>query len=247
MRYHRVCYSNYTKFLTRQQKIDGERALPVYEESFENVCEEVIKKEIIRNKQIRYLQDLLKKFVNIVEKIENVDASNYRSHKLKQRLQKKYPELVFCTPKVRNVSEIVFVENLTSMELVEGHMKVAEKSQDEGHDSEEEINFDNKGNTDLEADELKILYNAATIIRQKIQDNPNLNLPWPPLASDLTQENAYKTIPPELFNFLAWICSFSSEPTIKHHVPTTDRENAMLLSVAQDIGFYCIQWKKSNS
>ena len=138
---------------------------------------------------------------------------------------------------MRNVSEIVFVENLTSMELVEEHMKVAEKSEDEEHDGEEGINFDTKRNTDLEADELKILYNAATIIQQKIQDNPNLDLPWPPLASDLTQENAYKTIPPELFNFVAWICSFSFEPTIKYHVSTRDRENAKLLSVAQDIVF----------
>ena len=163
--------------------MDCEKSAPIYEEAFAYFCEEVIEKEIIGNKQIRYLQDLLKKFVNIADKIENVDASNYRSNKLKQRLQKKYPELVFCTPKVRSVSEIVFVENLTSMELVEEHMKVAEKSEDEEHDSEEETNFGNKGKTDFEADELKILYNSAIIIRQRIQDNPSLDLPWQPLAS----------------------------------------------------------------
>ncbi len=128
VRYHRVCYSNYTKFLTRHQLIDCEKSVPVYEESFAFFCKEVIEKKIIEHKQIRYLQDLLKQFVNIAEKMENVDASNYRSNKLKQRLQKKYPELVFCPPKVRSVSEIVFVENFTSMELVKEHSPFVTKA-----------------------------------------------------------------------------------------------------------------------
>ena len=34
---------------------------------------------------------------------------------------KSYPQLVFCVLKMRNVSEIVYVENLDSSELVEEH------------------------------------------------------------------------------------------------------------------------------
>ena len=37
---------------------------------------------------------------------------------------KSYPQLVFCVPKMRNVSEIVYVENLDSSELVEEHMSI---------------------------------------------------------------------------------------------------------------------------
>ena len=70
------------------------------------------------------MKDLLEKFVIIAKDTENVDASKYRAFKLKQRLMKSYPQLVFCLPKMRNVSEIVYVENLDSSELVEEHMSI---------------------------------------------------------------------------------------------------------------------------
>ena len=69
------------------------------------------------------MKDLLEKFVIIAKDTENVDASKYRAFKLKQRLMKSYPQLVFCVLKMRNVSEIVYVENLDS-ELVEEHMSI---------------------------------------------------------------------------------------------------------------------------
>ncbi len=119
----------------------------------------MIEKELIENKQIIYLQYLLKKFVNIAKTIENVDASKYRSTKLKQRLQKKFPALVFCTPKVRSVSEIVFCfENLTCMELLEDQIKVAKGSEGEEHENEEEIDFGDRGRTDFETDDLKTIH-----------------------------------------------------------------------------------------
>ena len=80
--------------------------------------------EVIGNKQIKYMKDLLEKFVIIAKDTENVDASKYRAFKLKQRLMKSYPQLVFCVPKMRNVIEIVYVENLDSSELVEEHMSI---------------------------------------------------------------------------------------------------------------------------
>ena len=70
------------------------------------------------------MKDLLEKFVIIAKDTENVDASKYRAFKLKQRRLKSYPQLVFCVPKMRNVSEIVYVENLDSSELVEEHMSI---------------------------------------------------------------------------------------------------------------------------
>ena len=70
------------------------------------------------------MKDFLEKFVIIAKDTENVDASKYRAFKLKQRLMKSYPQLVFCVPKMRNVSEIVHVEKLDSSELVEEHMSI---------------------------------------------------------------------------------------------------------------------------
>ncbi|XP_028411921.1 uncharacterized protein LOC114534649 [Dendronephthya gigantea] len=82
-------------------------------------------------------------------------------------------------------------------------------------------NTETEGNSKV--NELQILYNATLILRQKVQDIPKLNLPWPPLASDLTIDNVQKVVPCELFNVLAWTCGFSSEPTLSFvsDVPTT--------------------------
>ena len=96
----------------------------------------VIETEVIGNKQIKYMKDSLEKFVIIAKDTENVDASKYRAFKLKQRLMKSYPQLVFCVPKMRNVSEIVYVENLDSSELVEEHMSIKSENNDEDFDEE---------------------------------------------------------------------------------------------------------------
>ena len=48
-------------------------------------------------------------------------------------------------------------------------------------------NTETEGNSKV--NELQILYNAALILHQKVQEIPKLNLPWPPLASDLTMDS----------------------------------------------------------
>lgn len=85
-------------------------------------CKKVIDTKIINERQIKYMKDLLQKFVSIAQKTENVNASKYRAFKLTQSLIKIYPELLFCSPMKRNVSEVVYLENLDSSELVEEHM-----------------------------------------------------------------------------------------------------------------------------
>ena len=124
--YHKVCYCNSTIFLTRETKkqLETEISTSVYEKSYDVFCKKVIEMEVIGNKQKKYMKDLLEKFVIIAKDTENVDAFKYRAFKLKLRLMKSYPQLVFCVPKMRNVSEIVYVENLDSSELVEEHMSI---------------------------------------------------------------------------------------------------------------------------
>ena len=83
------------------------------------------------------MKDLFAKFVEIAKEKENVDASKYRAFKLKQRLRKDYPQLVFFMPKKRNVSEIVYVENLDASDLVEEPMSNASDESDEDMDEED--------------------------------------------------------------------------------------------------------------
>lgn len=237
VRYHKVCYSNYTRFLTKRLVQETERCTPQYEKSFDIFCEKVIDTEVINERQIKYMKDLLQKFIFIAQKTENVDASKYRAFKLKQRLIKRYPQLVFCTPTKRNVSEIVYVENLDSSELVEEHM-LHKNDEDcnevDSSDDEDYVEDDNSRSTP-EVNELHLLYNAALILRKKIKEIPQLNLPWPPLASDLTQDNIKKVVPCELFNVLSWVCGFSSEATLSEYVPIDSKKSAKLSSIIQDI------------
>ena len=56
------------------------------------------------------------------------------------------------------------------------------------------LNSDTETEKNSEVNELQILYNAAMILREKVQEIPKLNLPWPPLASDLTMDNVQKVV-----------------------------------------------------
>ena len=213
VRYHNVCYYNYTKYVTRETKdqSESERSVSVYEKSYDVFCKEVIETEVIEDTKIMCMKDILEKFVIIAKVIENVDASKYRAFKLKQRLMKSYPQIVFCVAKMRNVSEIVFVENLDSSELVEEHMSNKSKKRLKKTVSLMiNLNSDTETEKNSEVSELQILYNAAMILHEKVQEIPKLNLPSPPLASHLTMDNVQKVVPCELYNVLAWICGFSS-------------------------------------
>ena len=206
VRYHKVCYCNYTKYVTSETKnqSESERSVSVYDKSYDVFCKEVIETEVIKGKKIMYMEDILDKFVTIAEVIENVDASKCRAFKLKQRLMKSYPKLIFCVPKIRNVSEIVYVENLGSSELVAEHMSNKSENKDEENCTIDDYNLNSDTETEKnsEVNELQILYNAAMILREKVKEIPKLNLPWPPLASDLTMHNVQKVVPCELYNML---------------------------------------------
>ena len=77
VRYHKVCYCNYTKYVTRETKdqSESERSVSVYEKSYDVFCKEVIETEVVGGKKIMYMKDILEKFVTIAKVIENVDAS----------------------------------------------------------------------------------------------------------------------------------------------------------------------------
>ena len=135
---------------------------------------------------------------------------------------KSYPQLVFCVPKMRNVSDILYVENLDSSELVEEHMSNKSENKDEENCTIDDckLNSDTETEKNYEVNQLQILYNAAMILRENlVQEIPKLNLPRPPLASDLTMDNVQKVVPCELYNMLAWTCGFSAERTLSEYVP----------------------------
>ncbi|GAA6102813.1 uncharacterized protein LOC111194822 [Tachysurus ichikawai] len=76
------------------------------------------------------MMQLRRIFLNHVNKHEDLYASNYRQDKLKRRLSRDFPQLVFHSPNKRNISELVFVETLSANKLIDRlpHPSVIEAS-----------------------------------------------------------------------------------------------------------------------
>ncbi len=110
VKYHRQCYAKYTSLLRHQKDEETTSSKPshLYEKSFDTFCKQFVQTEIIENEGIFFMNKIKDVFANIVKEEENVDASNYKTSRLKQRLQTKYPQLVFHATKRRNKSEVVY-------------------------------------------------------------------------------------------------------------------------------------------
>jgi hypothetical protein len=69
--------------------------------------------------------------------LENEYASNYRTFRLKARLQERFPHLVFHTPKVRNRSEIVYAEDISRGNVAEMILTTEEQSDSDETENDE--------------------------------------------------------------------------------------------------------------
>ncbi|XP_061908298.1 uncharacterized protein LOC133653234 [Entelurus aequoreus] len=116
VRYHRTCYRQYTRFLslsTATHTATRDEQIQPFADSYNLFCDQVIRQRIIIDKEVLRMDKLRKLFVDTVKKHEDLDASGYRRDKLKRRLVRDFPQLVFHCPPQRNVSEMVFVETLS--------------------------------------------------------------------------------------------------------------------------------------
>ena len=68
-----------------------------------------------------------------------------------------------------------------------------------------------------------------------IKSKSGLSPLWPPLASDLTMENAKSVVPVEIFNFLVWISGFSDDAQLEKHIIFENEQYTQLVSIAEDI------------
>lgn len=228
VRYHKICYNNYTNFLKlNKTPSEDQQSGHMYQKGYQIFCEEIVEKQLIANKQIRYMTDLFNEFLHFVKKEEGLDATPFRAFRLKNRLSRAYPQLVFHRPNVRTKSEIVYVESLTSLDLLDEHMTLKSMH--------EEVNDTSSYLTSVHTNELHVLYNAAMILRNIVQSKAGQSTPWPPLASDLTMENAKKVVPSQLFNFLAWISGSSDDAQLDEHIHVDKIRYHKLISIAQDI------------
>ena len=115
--YHRLCYNEYTRFLTRPDPSDNISLM--YNDAYAKFSKDVIQKRIIENNDILFLTSLLCEYIKYIQQVEGVVRRNYRSHNLKMRLKRTFPTLIIQRSHAKNMSDLVYSQSLAAKELVE--------------------------------------------------------------------------------------------------------------------------------
>lgn len=100
--YHNTCYKNITRILF--ESVTGDTIDSSHNTAYKAFCDERTK-----NYFMKKLEDIFREYILKYE--GDQDGSGYSASKLKKRLEKSHPQLVFHAPTRRNASEIVFAED----------------------------------------------------------------------------------------------------------------------------------------
>ncbi|XP_046900252.1 uncharacterized protein LOC124483752 [Hypomesus transpacificus] len=114
VQYHKGCYKQYTRFLTRPEKPEKEQNEFMFDVSYKIFCERIIRQRLLVNKEVLRMGQLRKAFIELVKANEGLDASNYRHVSVGNKAV-----LVFHIPTKRNISELVFAETLSTDTLLD--------------------------------------------------------------------------------------------------------------------------------
>ncbi|XP_016363138.1 uncharacterized protein LOC107704663 [Sinocyclocheilus anshuiensis] len=188
VRYHKSCYRQYTRFLTKSTAtVTGtseEQNEPTFDASYKIFCERIIRHRIIVNQEVLTMMQLRRIFLNLVKKQEDLDASNYRQDKLKRRLIRDFPQLVFHSPNKRNISELVFVETLSADKLIDRLPHPSGTETTESTEVTSQSDGENITNTTSvpqrqtsvasinTTEDTRTLYSAALILKMLLCDSP---------------------------------------------------------------------------
>ncbi|XP_057711366.1 uncharacterized protein LOC130928664 [Corythoichthys intestinalis] len=240
VRYHKSCYCDYTRFLTKPtETATRDEEMQPYAESYKLFCEQVIRQRIIVDKEVFRMDKLRRLFVNTVRNHEDLDASDYRQDMLKRQLKRDFPQLVFHTPFKRNVSEMVFLETLSTTDKLLDRIP-----QSSGTSATESTEVSQESDTEQMAssssgwkttEQTRTLYSAGLILRTILSKSPGLKCPWPPTAEDLNVCEAKAVVPVELYNLISWIIGATEEPTLAGYVDIPDDVNLKVISLCQEI------------
>ncbi|KAL1251048.1 hypothetical protein QQF64_018844 [Cirrhinus molitorella] len=219
VRYHKSCYRQYTRFLTKSTAtVTGtleEENEPTFDVSYKTFS----KKDLYK-----YWQD-----------------------KLKRRLTRDFPQLVFHSPKKRNISELVFVETLSADKLIDRLPHPSGTETTESTEITSQSDGENTPGTTAglqrptsvasinTTEDTRTLYSAALIIKMILCDSSGMTCPWPPTSDDLNVSEAKSVVPVELYNLISWIIGATEEPASSHYVDIPDDLNLKVISICQDI------------
>lgn len=134
-----------------------------------------MKQQIVDSHCIWYMSRLKDKFVKTVRLIGNEDASTYITFLLRNRLKKRFPQLVFHTTNLRNKNKFVFVEDLSRESVVERLLtskndRHSDASEDHVEEEDGLSGYKQTFNKTTKTIELKDLYVVALALRENIRE-----------------------------------------------------------------------------
>ena len=185
---------NYTNFLNIERVED--KVTFLYETSYEILCKNNVETRLLENKEILQMKSLFNEFVSIVQQQEGCDASNYKVNRLKMRLKKTYPQLVFYMPSRRVLGGIVFSENISVANFVEESICEDDYTSDTDIDLiDQEANLQSTSsvpNSDHDQFNIRSLYHTAMFLHEKIKECKPFYGTWPPSPSEICIKSAEK-------------------------------------------------------
>lgn len=166
VKYHRRCYLKYTSIIRSDSKED-QKSSKKYQQSFKVLCEQFIQTKIIDDEEILYVTKVQEKFVKIVAEVENEDASNYNTSRLKQRMQEHFPQLVFQTTKSRGNRELVYSGEMKPSKVVED-IACDYSSQTSSSETDDSKSTFGPKEANMSYATLRELYNVALSLRNEL-------------------------------------------------------------------------------
>nr|XP_047130992.1 uncharacterized protein LOC124810325 [Hydra vulgaris] len=136
----------------------------MYKLFFESFCRQVIDTKIIKLKKVYCPSYFTEYFIKIVKRVENLDASNYKSCRLKKRLIN--CDLVFYQPFYRSQSEFVFYEDIGAVVL---NKEIDEL--DSQNSQESGLSDNNETESEQENDLFNVSYSAFHQVCMKIKES----------------------------------------------------------------------------
>jgi len=254
VRYHRSCYKGYTDYLRRSNPQHVHAATEqIYSQAFDSFCNYTIDQKILKNKEIYRLTSLKRIFDKAVKDIEGKDSSNYKTHSLKQRIRRRYPQLCFIQPKKKYQSELVYIDTLSAEALVrdtvtsETDTNTTDTDTTDAEESPPPVKRPKQCNRRQVVPQISSLrerYSTALDLKNAVMDTTNsTTLPWPPTSGDLTMDAARQIVPTMLYNFLAWVVGASDDPEGVNRVKVGDVQDHRILTIAQDIIYLATKGK----
>ena len=134
-----------------------------------------------------------------------------------------------------NTSTLVYSDDLVPGEVVDDKEIEANCSDDEEDDFPDNTPYINTmHNTAPSTTTLQDLFKVAKVLRQAIKESEGVE-GWPPDSHDLTFDQAIKSVPTILINFVAWTVGFSEDPLINTRVNLSESEQCKVVSICQDL------------